>query len=196
MSKPRPESPAPSYAKRNRRSKTAQRSVHSSRAFTWPNFLIRSAGRRPILIRSAIIVSVVAILGVGTSVAYWTPVGGGAGAAAVGSIAPVAVSAVAIPSMALSPDGPVVPVSVTLTNPNSFPVTITKITAAAFTSDKPGCGVDENSPTGVDLDFDVSAVPAFVGSMAVVGQASMGLNSVSACQGATFSTVLTAEVRR
>jgi hypothetical protein len=186
----------------SRRSRIASKSKKPKCRQTFLDNEIRATTRRfnpskrlTVLVRFATVLGVVGIVGAGTSGAFWTSVGGGDGAAGVGSLQPVTVKSISIPAGRLSPDGPPVPVSITLHNANSFPLTITNITAAEFTSNVPGCG-DINNPTGVDLDFDPTTFPTFVGDQVVVAQASMGLNSASTCQDATFSTVLTVEARR
>jgi len=124
--------------------------------------------------------------------AYWTSSGTGAGAAGTGTLRAVTIDSVDFITP-LFPNGPAADVTVHLTNPNDYAVTIDSVTAGPLTSDRSGC---DGAATGVTLDLHALTGNLPPGPAVFTASASMDATSVSSCQGATFSTVLTVTVHR
>ena len=136
-----------------------------------------------------------AVVGGASAYAHWTTPGTGTSSASTGTLATVSIDGVSF-NGSLRPAGPPADVTITVTNTNSFDVSIVSVTAGAITSDKPGCG-GTGQPTGVSLDLSAvtGLVPALTTNL-YTASSSMDTTSVSACQGATFTTPLTLLVRQ
>lgn len=151
--------------------------------------------RRP---RAALAVGVLglAVLSTGTGFAYWEASGSGSGTAAAGSAAPLTtVATTASATSLLYPGGPAADVRLTVSNPNSYPVTVTAVTANGAVTATGGIGTCVT--TGVTLATPAAGLPFTVpekvggtnGSIAVTltAGAQMSNTSENGCQGATFS---------
>ena len=150
-----------------------------------------------LLIMSA--VGLVVGLGAGTAYAYFTSAGRGTGSASTGTMQTVTVAAAtATQSTALLPGG-TGDVSLKVTNPNGYAVTLISVTGTggAITADggHPGCtttGVTFTNQTGLS-----TAIPAGGPStIDLPGAAAMSAASSAGCQGATFSIPVTITVRK
>jgi hypothetical protein len=130
-------------------------------------------------------------LGAGAAYAYFTASGNGAGGASVGSMKTVTLQdATAAPSTALLP-GATGDVTLQVTNPNDFPVTLTRVDRhGTITADKSGC-----TTTGVTFaNQDALSTPIAGGdtiSVDLTGAVSMSAASSPGCQGAKFSIPVT-----
>ena len=97
------------------------------------------------------------------------------------------------PNSALLP-GATADVSLKITNPNSFTVTLTSVTGDGPITAGNGC-----SPTGVTFANQTGLsipVPAGTSQVDLAGAAAMSSSSASACQGTTFSIPITMVVRK
>jgi hypothetical protein len=130
----------------------------------------------------------------GVAWADWSGSGSGQGTAKADSFQTVTVETVTF-SSEVYPGGPAVPVDIKFSNPNNFSVTIDSLTASTTTSSNLGCG-DAGNPTGVSLDLSAVVGTLASGDTTLVAIALMDATSVSACQGATFSTPLSLVVGR
>jgi hypothetical protein len=154
----------------------------------------RRVSRKLAVITVAAALSVVALV-----YAAWTTNGTGSGYAKAGtaqSLSTVDVSAST--SATLYPGGPAGDVTIRISNPNPYPVTVTGVSGnGTVTADSShsGCtvtGVSFNNQTGLNI-----SVPAKVGSTngefetTLSGAASMTNASLNACQGAVFTIPVT-----
>lgn len=138
----------------------------------------------------------IAVLGTGTSYAFWAAAGSGNGAAAAGSAVPLTtVATTASATSLLYPGGPAADIRLTVRNPNTYPVTISSVTANGAVTANGGIGTCATtgvalvSPTG-GLPFTVPAKAAGTdGSITVTltGAAQMSNASENGCQQASFT---------
>jgi hypothetical protein len=126
-------------------------------------------------------------LGTGTAFAFFTSSGHGSGTASTGTPLSVTVNeATGTVSTPLFP-GSTGDMRVSLSNPNTFAVTITTITLnGTITADggHPGCtttGVTLQTLTGLSIN-----VPIGTNTIDVPNAVAMGASSSNGCQGATF----------
>jgi hypothetical protein len=145
------------------------------------------------------VLALTAGLGSGASFAYWTTTGTGLGAATTGTPQAVTlVKATGTIADQLVPGG-TADLLVALTNPNSFPVTITGIEQRIG----PGLDVDASVAGCIVTGVTVAPQPALTLHVAgrdtaeviVPDAASMSLASDSDCQGATFQIPVIVTVR-
>ena len=125
----------------------------------------------------------------GTAYAYWSTPGSGSATATAGTLNSVTIDSVFFDGT-LRP-GTSIPVHITVTNSNSFSVTVFSLTAGAITSNPAGC-------SGVTL-VGLAGVTGTVfpnGQTTLDVTASMPTTAPSVCQGATFSTQLDLTVRK
>jgi hypothetical protein len=152
--------------------------------------------RSLLLITSAACVAVG--LSSGTAYAYFTGSGHGTGSATVGGMATVTIS-----SATVSPNTPLLPggsgdVTLKVTNPNAFAVTLVSVTGdGSITADSghPSCtttGVTFTSQTGLSTSIPADTTQ----SIDLPGAASMTAASSPGCQGATFSIPVTITVQQ
>lgn len=131
------------------------------------------------------------LLAGGIAYAAWSAVGAGTGAAASGTPQPLGVSATVGGTLYPGADADVL---VTVSNPNSAPVTVTSLTLAGSVTASAGCstpGVTVSLPASTSL-----VVPAGgSASLSVANGVSMTAASSSNCQGATFTIPLQANGR-
>lgn len=154
-------------------------------------------------LKAAALAGLLATAGAGTAYAYWTVEGGGTGSAQAGTMQAVTMDALVAgdnPQRALIPGGSA-DVLLRLTNPNPYQVQVYSVTAngpATADGAHPGC-----TTTGVS--FTRTAAPlspaTYIGAnssalITLPGAAAMDTTSLAACQGATFSLPVTAEVRK
>ncbi|MGO4234733.1 hypothetical protein [Pseudarthrobacter sp. YAF2] len=153
-------------------------------------------------VKAAALAGLLATAGAGTAYAYWSVTGGGSGSAVAATMQAVTVDALVAgdnPKTALYPGGSA-DVVLRLTNPNPYSVQVYSVTAngpAAADATHPGC-----TTTGVTFTGAAPLTPATyvaANSSALItlpGAATMDTTSLAACQGATFSVPVTAEVRK
>ena len=158
--------------------------------------VLKEGSRRPF--RRRYLVAFVALGAGATAVtgayAYWTASGSGTGSGAAGTLQTVTIDSVTFDGGTLRPGGPNTAVHIPATNSNSFAVDITSLAAGPIHSDKSGC---DGADTGVTVDLSgvTGSIPPNT-TTSFTAPASMSTASVSACQGATFSTQLTLVVRK
>lgn len=153
--------------------------------------------RRIVLL--AVIVSVIS-LGAGTAYAYFTSTGSGTGSASTGTMQTVTVAATTgTPTTPLLPGG-TGDVTLKVTNPNSYAVTLVSVAAGAgnITADSghPGCtttGVTFTAQTGLSTSIPGGGATTQVD---LPGAAAMNATSSSGCQGATFTVPVTITVQK
>jgi hypothetical protein len=161
----------------------------------------RMAGRRmrtrPFLIALSA-AGLITCLSAGAAYAYFTSSGLGAGSVSVGSMQTITVSAtMATPGHLLVPGGSG-DVTLEVTNPNAFPVTLLSVTSSGMiTADAghSGCtttGVTFTSQTALSTPIAASSTTA----IDLKGAAAMDTTSSDGCQGATFSVPVTITVQK
>ncbi|SDP40295.1 hypothetical protein SAMN04489867_2333 [Pedococcus dokdonensis] len=129
------------------------------------------------------------VMAAGLAYAVWSQTGAGTGTAAAGTTAPL--SAVAAVSDTLYPGGSAT-LTVTVSNPNQRPVTVTSIDLAGSVAASAGCttpGVTVTLPASVSVTVPAggSAPVSFTDAIA------MTASSSSDCQGATFTIPVSAK---
>jgi hypothetical protein len=136
--------------------------------------------------------------GIHAASAYWTAHGSGSGSATAGTIQAVTASGAIVSN--LIPDGTSHDVTLMVTNPNSFAVTLKSVSASgAISADSPGhsgcttTGVTFANQSGLIQPIPGNSVPTPV---TLSNAATMGITSVNACQGATFTIPVTISVQR
>ena len=150
--------------------------------------------RKRVSRKLAVVTTAVAFAAVSLVYAAWTTNGTGSGYAQAGTAQALStVDVSASTSATLYPGGPAGDVSIRISNPNSYPVTVTGVAGnGAITADAghAGCtttGVSFTDQTGLSI-----SVPANGATTATLtGAASMSNASVNACQGATFAIPVT-----
>lgn len=153
--------------------------------------------RTPVL---TVVAAVVALLvGSGSAYAYWTTAGTGAGSAATGAALPVTLlTANAGVSTRLVPGG-TADLSITVSNPNPWPVTITGVAQAAGSITVSGASgtcttTGVTVPTANALSINVASGASV--DVTVPSGAAMSTASQSGCQGASFRIPVALVVRR
>ena len=149
--------------------------------------------KRYVLRTSVATVATGALLAAGIAFAAWTATGSGNGYAKAQSVSPLTtVDASASTTAQLYPGG-TGDVVITVSNPNSFPVTITAVTGnGTITSDK---GAACNASTGVTFTntsgLSQVAAGSTTTSFTLSGKAAMSSTSDNSCQGAVFTIPVT-----
>ena len=146
--------------------------------------------RKRVSRKIAVATTAAALVVVGLVYAAWTTNGTGSGYAKAGTAqALTTVDVSASTAATLYPGGPAGDVLIRISNPNSYPVTVTAVTGnGSITADAghSGCtttGVSFTDKTGLSI-----AVPAGGQTETTLsGAASMTNASLNACQGATFT---------
>jgi hypothetical protein len=142
------------------------------------------------------VVALVLGLSAGSAYGYFTTHGSGTGSARIGTMTTVIVGTAGTPSSPLLPGG-TGDVVFSVTNPNSFAVSLTSISAdGTITPDSghPLCkttGVTFSVPPG---DLPLSIPAKTTKDFDLANAASMSSSSSSGCQGATFSIPITITV--
>ncbi len=137
-------------------------------------------------------------LSAGAAYAYFASPGNGAGSASIGSMQTVTVAATTATSGNLLLPGGSGDVTLEVTNPNAFPVTLLSVTSSGtITADAshPGCtttGVTFTSKTALNTPIPASSTT----TIDLKGAASMDTTSSDGCQGATFSIPVTITVQK
>ena len=150
--------------------------------------------RKAVSKKLAAVVTALTLIAAGLVYAAWTTNGGGSGYAKAGSAqALTTVDVAASTAATLYPGGPAGDVLIKISNPNSYPVTVTGVAGnGTITADAghAGCtttGVSFTDQTGLSI-----SVPANGQTQATLsGAASMTNASMNACQGATFTIPVT-----
>ncbi|UTT68749.1 hypothetical protein NMQ03_16195 [Arthrobacter sp. DNA4] len=154
-------------------------------------------------LKAAALAGLLATAGAGTAYAYWTASGTGAGSAAAATMQTVTVDALVAsdnPKTVLYPGGSA-DVVLRLSNPNPYSVQVYSVTGngpAVADASHPGCTTTGVSFTGTAAPLSPATyVPANSSALITLpGAATMDTTSLAACQGATFSVPVTAEVRK
>jgi hypothetical protein len=131
--------------------------------------------------------------------AAWTTTGGGSGYAKAGTAQALSTVDVSASTTAtLYPGGPAGDVTIRISNPNTYPVTVTGVTGSGAIT--PDAGHASCTTTGVSFTDQTGltiSVPAKSGGVngetqtTLSGAASMSNASVNGCQGATFTIPVT-----
>jgi len=134
----------------------------------------------------------------GAAYAYFSSSGKGTGSASTGSMQTVTISsATATPTSPLQPGG-TGDVTLEVTNPNNFPVTLVSVTGSGtITADSghPGCtttGVTFTNQTSLNTSISADSTA----TIDLPGAAAMSTASSAGCQGATFSIPVTISVEK
>jgi hypothetical protein len=137
-------------------------------------------------------------LSAGAAYAYFTTPGHGTGSASIGSMQTITIAATtATPGNPLLPGGSG-DVTLEVTNPNAFPVTLLSVTSSGtITADAshPSCtttGVTFTSQTALNKTIPASSTT----TIDLKGAATMDTTSSDGCQGATFSIPVTITVQK
>jgi hypothetical protein len=145
--------------------------------------------RKKLLVLAALLA---VALSVGGAVASWSTSGSGnASAKAATASAITLADASALTTGDLYPGG-TGNVKLKISNPNSFPVSITSVTltsggtiaSSSATCDSGGNGVTFTNTSGLSISLAANAVDQAV---TLTGKVAMSTASVNACQGATFT---------
>jgi hypothetical protein len=158
--------------------------------------------RRRTLILVAVIALVVGI-GAGAAYAYWTTGGSGTGHASNGTMTTVTVATAGTPSSPLLPGGPAGDVTFSVTNNNSFPVSLVGVAfktggTIAFDGSHTGCSTTDSSPVvtlnvpGGDLPISIAAGQTLPVDLA--SAVTMDVAATNNCQGATIYVPVTITV--
>lgn len=156
----------------------------------------RWSRRAPLLF--GLVVALVSGLGAGTAFAFFAGSGSGSNVATIGAPAPVTVlAATGTPSTELIPGG-TADLTLTLDNPNSYPVVITGISQDGSVTVSGGIGTCSTTgvsvPTQSGLSYTVQSGSAVV--VHIANGAAMGTDSDSGCQGASFEVPVTITVEK
>jgi hypothetical protein len=152
--------------------------------------------RAPLLV--GIVVALVTGLGAGTAFAFFEGSGSGSKGATIGTPAPVTVlAATGTPSTELIPGG-TADLTLTLDNPNSYPVVITGISQDGSVTVSGGIGTCSTTgvsvPTQSGLSYTVQSGSTVV--VHIANGAAMATDSDSGCQGASFEVPVTITVEK
>lgn len=133
-------------------------------------------------------IAAVAVLAVGGGVAYAAWSSSGAGSGAVGSTQSLSSTISAVDGAGGLFPGRTVSFSVTIDNPNGYPVKVTSISAGS-SAEVGGCG--EGTVTSVALSNPAGTIlPGESGTYVL--QATMNADAADACQNKSFTLPLTA----
>ncbi|MDQ0145945.1 hypothetical protein [Pseudarthrobacter niigatensis] len=154
-------------------------------------------------LKAAALAGLLVTAGAGTAYAFWSGTGAGSGSAAAGTMQVVTVDALVAsdnPKAALYPGGSA-DVVLRLTNPNPYSVQVYSVTGnGPVTADSahPRCTTTGVTFTGTAAPLAPATYVAANSSALITlpGAATMDTTSLAACQGATFSVPVTAEVRK
>lgn len=154
-------------------------------------------------LKAAALAGLLVTAGAGTAYAFWSGTGAGSGSAAAGTMQAVTVDALVEsdnPRAALYPGGSA-DVVLRLTNPNPYAVQVYSVTGnGPVTADTAhlGCTTTGVIFTGTAAPLAPATYVAANSSALITlpGAATMDTTSLAACQGATFSVPVTAEVRK
>jgi hypothetical protein len=145
-----------------------------------------------------VITALLVSLGAGASYAYFTSSGAGTGSASTGTMQTATLAATTdSPNTPLLPGG-AADVTLKVTNPNSFAVTLVSVTGTGtITADggHTGCtttGVAFTDQAGLTISIPASGTT----SVHLAGAAAMSAASSSGCQGATFTIPVTIAVHK
>lgn len=154
--------------------------------------------RRPTAAVVGLGLAAAAVAGTGSAYAYWSGTGSANGTVASGSLS----VSVPTPTAAEAPSSSLIPggaanVSVKVTNPNTFPVTVYQVaqTASSSITATNGCAT-----TGVSFvtqtALSVSVPAGTTQVISLTNAAAMDASSSSTCQGTTFNIPVTVTVRK
>ncbi len=147
--------------------------------------------------RAGLLAILTSCVSLGSAAAYTYFIAAGNGAA---SVRASATQAVTVSATTGSPAAPLLPggssdVTLTLTNPNAFSVTLVKVTGSGTIAASNGC-----RPTGIRFvdqrSLSVTIAARSTTRIALPGAAVMTSASPHSCQGATFSIPVTVTVRK
>ena len=140
---------------------------------------------------TAAVLLVGGILGAGVAMAAWTQTGSGSGAAQAKTAVASVVTA-GTTTADLYPGKTGGNLSMSITNPNPYPVTFTSATGGAITVDAGHAGCTTTGVTVSTASFAGITVPAGSGGTALSAPiVAMDNTSLNACQGATFTIAVT-----
>lgn len=136
------------------------------------------------------VIAAVAVVAVGGGIAYaaWTSTGSGSGK--VGSATSVSSTITPVDGAGGLFPGATTSFSVTINNPNGYPVKVTSISTGS-SAEVGGCAAGTVTSTGASNPDGVIAVG---GAGTYVLQATMSADASDACKGQSFSLPLTAQL--
>ena len=150
--------------------------------------------RKQVSRKLAVATTAVALIAVGLVYAAWTTNGTGSGYAKAGTAqALTTVDVSASTTATLYPGGPDGDVTIRISNPNTYPVTVTGVTGSGAITPDAGhascttTGVTFTDQTGLSISVPASGAT----TETLSGAASMSNASVNGCQGATFTIPVT-----
>jgi len=168
--------------------------LHSAKSWSMRPWRWR---RTPVVLGA--IVALLLGIGAGSAYGFLATHGSGTGLAGVGTMQTVTMATAGTPSTPLLPGG-TGDVVFSVTNPNSFPVSLVEVGLEANSAitpdeDHSGCATTDGDPT-VTLSVPAADLPVSIGPDTTVpvdlaGAASMDATATSNCQGATFDIPLT-----
>jgi hypothetical protein len=138
----------------------------------------------------AVMTMVMALAAVGLVYAAWTTTGAGSGYAKAGTAQALTTVDVSASTVAtLYPGGPAGDVLIRISNPNSYPVTVTGVAGSGAIT--PDSGHASCTTTGVSFTdktgLSIAVAAGGQTTATLSGAASMTNASVNGCQGATFT---------
>lgn len=150
--------------------------------------------RKQVSRKLAVVTTMVALTVVGLVYAAWTTNGTGSGYAKAGTAqALTTVDVSASTTATLYPGGPAGDVTIRISNPNTYPVTVTGVSGSGAITPDAGhascttTGVTFTDQTGLSISVPASGAT----TQTLSGAASMSNASVNGCQGATFTIPVT-----
>lgn len=155
--------------------------------------------RKRVSRKLAVLTIMAAVSAVGLVYAAWTTNGTGSGYAKAGTAQALSTVDVSASTTAtLYPGGPAGDVTIRISNPNPYPVTVTGVAGSgAITPDAGHAACTTTGVTFTDQTGLSISVPAKAGAVngetqtTLSGAASMSNASVNGCQGATFTIPVT-----
>jgi hypothetical protein len=158
----------------------------------------RARIRRRVQRTTAVIVAIgSSFVGVTAASAYFQSTGSGTGSVSTGTLQTITASGAVVSN--LIPDGTPHDVSLTVTNPNAFAVTLNSVVGNGTINPDAGhstcslTGVTFTDQTGLSVSIPANANNSVV---TLTGAASMDTTSANACQGATFTIPVTISVHK
>jgi hypothetical protein len=160
--------------------------------------------RTKVILMAMAIVAFAISAGAGAAFAYFSATGSGSGSANVGSMKSVTIAAtVGTPTSLLLPGGSA-DVIFSVTNPNSFPVSLATATLKSGGTITPdsghaGCTTTDSKPV-VTLGVPAADLPVSIPANSTIpvdlaGAATMDIAATSNCQGASFTVPVVISVQ-
>jgi len=141
--------------------------------------------------RVALLAVPAVLIAVGIAIGAWNATGSGTGYAKAGTSSSLTLGDASASTVADLYPGATGNVKITVTNPNSFPVSITSVSQTASTSITSDKGSTCNASTGVTFTtqsgLSLALAANTTSTFTLSGAVAMSNASANACQGAVFS---------